>query len=87
MVIVRKRGEKMKIIIRLEDLMWENRIKSINQLSEKTGIARATLTRLKKQKSQGINTETLVKLCEFFSCELDELLLVVTEEEYEKIMQ
>lgn len=66
----------MKIVSGLEDLMWDNRIKSINQLSEATGINRKTLTLLKKNEATGIQYETLERLCEYFSCELDDLIYI-----------
>ncbi len=80
MVIDRKRGVKMKIKSKLEDLMWDKRIKSINQLSLDTGITRPTLTRLKENKSDGIRLETLEKLCHYFQCELTDLLEIEKEE-------
>lgn len=69
----------MKISTRLEDLMWENRIKSINQLSEKTGITRNTLTKLKNNDSKGVNFETIATLCKFFNCNINDLLQVENE--------
>lgn len=70
----------MKVVSKLEDLMWKNRIKSINQLSEETGITRTTLTRLKDNKAQGVQLETLETLCDFFGIELHELLVTEREE-------
>jgi len=64
----------MKIVSRLEDLMWENRIKSISQVSEETGITRPTLTRWRDNKSDGIRLETLEKLCDYFNCDIQDLL-------------
>lgn len=66
----------MKVVSKLEDLMWDNRIKSINQLSEITGITRNTLTRLKNNECKGINFDTIETLCKFFNCDLDEILKI-----------
>lgn len=64
---------------RLEDLMWENRIKSINQLSLKTGIARQTLTSLKENTCKGVNWTTLETLCNYLNCEVGDLLILEEE--------
>lgn len=77
----------MQLVCRLEDLMWENRIKSINQLAEDIEISRTTLTRLKKNQCEGIRTETLTRICDFFECDISELLVFVSDEEYEKITE
>lgn len=69
----------MKIVSGLEDLMWDNRIKSINQLSEETGITRRTLTQLRNNTAQGVQYETLERLCEYFGCGLDDLIYIDTE--------
>jgi putative transcriptional regulator len=69
----------MKISTRLEDLMWENRIKSINQLSELTGITRNTLTKLKNNDSKGVNFETIETLCKFFNCSINDLFQLERE--------
>lgn len=69
----------MKISIRLEDLMWEKRVKSINYLSEQTGLSRATLTRMKNNESKAINLETAETICKYLGCELDELFYTEKE--------
>lgn len=60
----------------LEDLMWKNRIKSINQLSEKTKISRPTLTALKNGKSKVIHLSTIYTLCKEFNCGIDDLIQI-----------
>lgn len=57
----------------LRDLMWKNRIASINQLSIATEISRQTLHRLDNGEAAGIQLETLEKLCDFFKCEITDL--------------
>lgn len=71
----KKRVINHNIKIQLEDLMWQNRIKSINQLSEITKISRETLSRLKKNEAIGINLDTLETLCEHLNCEITDLLV------------
>ena len=64
---------------RLEDLMWENRIKSINQLSLETGLSRQTLTALKDNTNHGVNLSTLETLCNYFNCEVGDILVMEEE--------
>lgn len=65
--------KKHNIKCNLRDLMWENRIASINQLSIATEISRQTLHRLDNGEAAGIQLETLEKLCNFFKCEITDL--------------
>lgn len=64
------------IKIKLEDLMWRNRIKSLNALSKKAKISRSTLYRLKENEVAGINLDTIEKLCHHLNCEIHELLVI-----------
>jgi putative transcriptional regulator len=69
-----KKKHNMKI--RLEDLMWEKRVKSINALSAATEISRQTLHRIYNNESDGIRLETIEKLCNYLDCEIEELLVI-----------
>ncbi|NKC68962.1 helix-turn-helix domain-containing protein [Vagococcus fluvialis] len=55
---------------------------SINKLSKETGIARQTLTSLANNESKGIQFETIDTLLEYFSIEIDELLINETSKIY-----
>lgn len=61
-------------LFKLEDLMWQNRIKSINELSEKTNISRSALTALKKGESKMLHLSTVYTLCKEFNCGIDDLI-------------
>ncbi len=50
-------------------------------VAQATGIAQKTLSALETGASQGIEFGTLAKLCTFFRCESNEILLVEEEEE------
>jgi putative transcriptional regulator len=65
---------------KLEDLMWEHRIKSIKQLSEKTKISRKSLAALKSGNVKVIHLSTVFTLCQFFNCGIDDLIQIVREE-------
>lgn len=63
-----------KIFFNLDDMMWNSRIKSINQLHEMTGISRPTLTAIKNNKSVMVHLETLSILCKHLDCNINDLL-------------
>ncbi|MGM7719409.1 helix-turn-helix domain-containing protein [Metabacillus sp. Hm71] len=59
---------------KLEDVMWEKRIKSINELSEKTKISRYALTSFKKGQSTRLDLSTIYTLCTELGCEINDLI-------------
>jgi len=59
---------------KLHELMGREKIKSILQLSDLTGISRASLTRIYNDSATGVELATLNKLCEHFNCQLGDLL-------------
>lgn len=65
---------------RLHNLMGENKIRSINQLSNDTGISRLTLTNIYNDAGKAIEYETMDKLCRFFNCAVGDLLEYVEKE-------
>ena len=75
MIILRKVKSKLHI------LMGERKIKSINQLSNETGITRKTLTRIYNDESNQLDFGTIAKLCDFFECDLSDLLYLEDEGE------
>ncbi|MBS4173499.1 helix-turn-helix transcriptional regulator [Bacillus sp. FJAT-49736] len=66
-------------IFKLEDLMWKNRIKSINELSEQTKISRSSLTAMKKGTTRMLHLPTVYTLCRKFNCGIDDLVQVNKE--------
>ena len=63
----------MAVHSRLYVLMGENRYK-IQDVYEKTGLSRGTISNLYHDKMQRIDYETLSKLCELFNCEVGDIL-------------
>lgn len=61
------------IEIRIDELL-ENRGRSFYWLAKETGISHTTLWRLKKGKAQGINFETLEKMCATLECQPGDVL-------------
>ncbi|GAB4377381.1 MAG: hypothetical protein Kow00121_26660 [Elainellaceae cyanobacterium] len=48
-----------------------------------TGLAKNTISNLYRNENDRIQYDTIVKLCEFFDCEIGDLLELVDEEEEE----
>lgn len=63
----------MPIKIHLSRLMGERRIRAA-ELARKTGINKNTISALYNEKVSGIKFETLEKLCEFFGCNVNEII-------------
>ena len=64
---------------KLEDLMWEKRIASINQLSEKTNISRSALASFKKGEAKMLHLSTIYALCKELDCGIDDLIEIKRE--------
>lgn len=63
-----------KILFTLEDAMWKARIKSVNQLSDLTGISKPTLYSMKNNNSAQIHLATLSRLCDHMNCSINDLM-------------
>lgn len=57
----------------LARLMAEKKLKIVD-VARDTGLNRNTVTLLYKETAQRIDLETIDKLCEYFDCELSDLL-------------
>lgn len=67
------------IVSKLHVQMGLNKIRSIRQLSELTGISRLSLTKLYDGDAKGIEFATLNTLCSFFDCSISDLLEYVPD--------
>lgn len=65
-----------KVKFKLHILMGEHKIRSISQLSKETGLSRPTLTKIYDNETNRIEFETIEKLCTFFDCEIDDLMVL-----------
>ncbi|MCU8045744.1 helix-turn-helix transcriptional regulator [Shewanella xiamenensis] len=63
-----------------EKAFKEKRRITLSEVSEKTGISRATLTRIANVPGNVTNTDTINALCKYFECEPGELLMYVEDE-------
>ena len=66
------------IEIRVDELL-KGRGRTFYWLAKETGISHATLWRLKKGKSLGINFATLERLCQTLSCQPGDVLKLADE--------
>lgn len=63
----------MSIILRLDRVMADRKI-SLNELSEKVGIANVNLSRMKTGKISAIRFTTLNALCDVLDCQPGDIL-------------
>ena len=66
-----------KIVLRLDRVMADRKM-SLNELSEKVGVANVNLSKLKNGHVSAIRFSTLIALCEVLDCQPGDIL------EYEK---
>ena len=63
----------MPIILRLDRVMADRKI-SLNELSEKVGVANVNLSKMKNGKISAIRFATLEALCEVLDCQPGDIL-------------
>ena len=63
----------MPIILRLDRVMADRKI-SLNELSEKVGIANVNLSKIKTGKISAIRFSTLEAICETLNCQPGDIL-------------
>jgi DNA-binding Xre family transcriptional regulator len=52
----------------------EGRRVTISEIAMSTGLNRMTLSKILNQKGYGTGTDTIDRLCEYFNCELQDLM-------------
>lgn len=68
-----------KIIVRLDRMMADRKI-SLNELSERVGIANVNLSKLKNGHISAVRFSTLTAICEALDCQPGDLLEYSKEE-------
>lgn len=63
----------------LRILMARDRL-TIQDVHEKTGLSRTTISKLYNESSAKIGFDTITALCQLFNCEVDELLYLEKHE-------
>lgn len=75
---------KLKELI-AEKEFQEGRRVTIAEISEETGIARNTLSRILNQPGWSTRTEYLDRLCAYFDCKIEELVEYVPEKSVQNV--
>lgn len=52
----------------------EGRRVTINEIATATGLNRMTLSKILNQKGYGTGTDTIDRLCEYFNCDVQDLM-------------
>ena len=74
-----KGGSGMPIILRLDRVMADRKM-SLNELSEKVGVANVNLSKLKNGHVSAIRFSTLEAICEVLDCQPGDILEYKREE-------
>ena len=69
----------MGIVLRLDRVMADRKM-SLNELSEKVGVANVNLSKLKNGRVSAIRFSTLEAICEALDCQPGDILEYVKEE-------
>lgn len=77
------------IKVKLQDMMWQKRVKSVSELARQAGVSRQTVDALYNRANQvkGIQFETLDRLCRAMACQVDELIEYVSDDVVEEAPQ
>lgn len=70
-----RREKNMLVKCNLSTLMGKYRY-SIQDVHEKTGLARATISNLYNDKATRIDYDTIARLCDLFQCDVQSLLMM-----------
>lgn len=65
--------------IRINELLLENNI-SKNQICKDLDLPRGNFNRYCRDEFQRIDANLLVKLCEYFNCDIKDILVLVSDE-------
>ncbi len=74
----------MSIILRLDRVMVDRKM-SLNELSEKVGVANVNLSKLKNGHVSAIRFSTLEAICEALHCQPGDILEYVNDKDNENI--
>lgn len=62
-------------------LMLDHQIKSVSALAEQIDLSRETLRKIYNgTKLETLNLETIVKLCKFFKCEIQDIIQYIPDD-------
>ncbi len=67
------------IEIKLDDLIWQHRV-TADKIAKDTGLSKNTISKMRNSKNANISISTIDKLCEYFSCDVSDLLVYVKKD-------
>lgn len=70
-----------EIQVRLLEVMGKRNIRTIKEVSKKTGLSRKAVSTILKNQTHKMNTDTIAKICEGLECEIGELLVLKKDKE------
>lgn len=62
--------------IKLYEMMAKRDIRTIKELSKKTGVTERIISGILNKKTTGLRLSTIVKFCEVLDCSLEELIVL-----------
>lgn len=73
---------RIKLIQLLDEKGFKERRRiTLSEVAEKTGISRATLTRIANVPGNVTNTDTINSLCEYLECQPGDLLVYIPNDQ------
>ncbi|GIN38406.1 helix-turn-helix transcriptional regulator [Bacillus sp. Gen3] len=69
----------MKVRNRMRILMAEKKVSSVLKISRDTGLDYGTLLNFYHERFENFNNKVIATLCEYFGCQIDDLLELVEE--------
>ena len=70
---------KLKELI-AEKEFRENRVITLAEIAEETGIHRSTLSKIANERGYNTGTENVERLCRFFNCGVGDVIQFIAEE-------
>lgn len=68
------------IVFKLDDLIWQHRT-TAEDIFQKTGIGKSTLSTIRNNKNINISIHTLNKLCKYFDCKISDLIEYIPDKD------
>lgn len=69
---------RIMIIFKLDDLIWEHRT-TAEDIFQKTGIGKSTLSTIRNGKNLNVSLKTLDRLCKYFKCKVSDIIEYVED--------
>lgn len=75
---------KLKELTSKKEFLEGKRV-TLKKIAEETGINRMTLTKINTQQGYSTSTETLNKLCNYFNCDIFDLVEYVSDKKFKEM--